>query len=75
MKNKDAKINKDFGNYIRRARSLQGLSQVKLANLSGIPTHSIIRIENSQYGTSLASAKQLSNALGIPLNEIIKEIE
>ncbi|MGI5872656.1 MAG: helix-turn-helix transcriptional regulator, partial [Bacillota bacterium] len=44
-----------------------GLSQQKLADKSGVPKTTIVRIENGN-NTSIDTLTKLANALGRPLN-------
>ncbi|KRK46849.1 transcriptional regulator [Secundilactobacillus kimchicus JCM 15530] len=49
------------------AREEAGLSQQKLADKSGVPKTTIVRIENG-HNTSIDTLTKLANALGRPLN-------
>ncbi|MEN2316340.1 helix-turn-helix transcriptional regulator [Lacticaseibacillus paracasei] len=49
------------------AREEAGLSQQKLADKSGVPKTTIVRIENGN-NTSIDTLTKLANALGRPLN-------
>lgn len=52
------------GESVRIIRELQGLSQVQLAKLCGIPQTTISSIENSRVNLGVERAKVLALALG-----------
>ncbi len=52
------------GESVRIVRELQGLSQVQLAKLCGIPQTTISSIENSRVNLGVERAKVLALALG-----------
>lgn len=52
------------GESVRIVRELQGLSQVQLAKLCGIPQSTISSIENSRVNLGVERAKVLALALG-----------
>jgi transcriptional regulator with XRE-family HTH domain len=64
-----------FGHVLRRQREARGISQRKLADMSG---HNLIflgLIERGSHNASLALAEDLARALGMSLGEIIREAE
>jgi len=60
-----------FGNRIKNVREFQGISQVKLAKLTGIMREQISRIENGQVNPTLETIAKLSGAFGMPLSELV----
>lgn len=52
------------GESVRIIRELQGLSQVQLADLCGIPQTTISAIENGRVNLGVERAKALARALG-----------
>lgn len=62
-----------FGQAVRRHRKALGLSQEALAELAGCDRQSVNRIENAAYSPSLDRAWRLADALGVPLEYLIRE--
>ena len=57
---------------IRWLRQLRGLSQSKLADLSGLSRRMIVAIESDEANVSLSSLDRLAAALGVSLTETIR---
>jgi transcriptional regulator with XRE-family HTH domain len=57
-------VDVSVGESVRIIRELQGLSQNKLAELTGIPQSTISAIENDRINLGIERAKVLSRALG-----------
>jgi len=51
-----------------RARNQKGLTQAKLARITGISQAHISRIENGKYNPSLKQLKRLAEGLGTELH-------
>ena len=64
-----------FGVVLRRHREARGLSQSKLAQLSGHDLLFIGALERGLYNASLALADDLARVLGTPLGKMIAEAE
>ena len=56
-------VDVSVGESVRIIRELQGLSQVELARLSGIPQSTISGIENDRIRIGIERAKMLARAL------------
>lgn len=57
---------------LKEIRLAQGLSVPKLVELSGVPRRTIQEIENRD-DCRVSTAIQLSNALGVTLDELCRE--
>jgi transcriptional regulator with XRE-family HTH domain len=68
-------ISKSFGRAVRKKREALGLSQEKLADLAGIHRTYVSSIELGKVRLGLDIAKQVADALMIPLWELISEAE
>lgn len=64
-----------FGESVRRQRESQGLSQEKLADLCGVHRTYIGGIERGERNPTLKTMIKISNALGVPLSEMIRTME
>ena len=69
------KIQKKFGAAVRRHREAVGLSQEAFADQAGIHRTYVSAIELGKVQTSIVIAYKLTQALGIPLSRIWREIE
>lgn len=56
---------------VRQFRALMGLSQVQLAEKSGLSRRMIIHIESGESNVSLASLYQVAVALNVPFTRIV----
>ena len=54
-----------FGSNVRRYRELKGISQEKLAEMSGLHRTYISDIERFQRSISLSNVQKIADALGI----------
>jgi transcriptional regulator with XRE-family HTH domain len=70
-----SKIAELFGAAVRRYREKSKLSQEEFADKAGIHRTYVSSIELGKVQVSIAVAHQLSEALGVPLSKIWKEIE
>ena len=64
-----------FGGLVRRLRLEQGLSQERLAELSGLHRNYIGAIERAEQTPSIVSADRLAKALGTTLADVFTELE
>jgi DNA-binding XRE family transcriptional regulator len=55
---------------IRKARKAAGLTQVELAERSGIPQSHISRLENGEHSPSAQTLKRLAQALNVPYEDL-----
>tara|TARA_R110002049_G_scaffold38978_6_gene120469 strand:- start:83417 stop:83659 length:243 start_codon:yes stop_codon:yes gene_type:complete len=61
----------DLGNHIRKVRKKQGYTQERLANEINVDISQISRIERGILNTSISTIKAISDALGVPLKELL----
>lgn len=64
-----------FGRAVRRHREKRGVSQEAFAILAGIHRTYVSSIERGKVRISIGIAKQLADALEIPLSRIWRDIE
>ena len=57
-----------IGSRIKELRDLQGMSQGRLAELTGLNIPNISRIENGKYSTGLDILANIAEALGAELD-------
>lgn len=58
---------------LRALREEQGLSLRKLAERSGVHYMNLFKIENGDVDPQLSTLMKLCNALGVPLNDLVKQ--
>ena len=59
---------------LKIAREAAGLTQDQLAEKAGTTTRTIIRIEGmGVYSPSVATAKRLADALGVTVDDLLRE--
>ena len=65
------------GDVLRRRRQIMGLTQRALAEKSGVNALTICRIEKGrdEDGIFLSTARKLTEALGMTLDELVAERE
>ena len=68
-------LSKRFGEIVRRLRLESGLSQERLAELSGLHRNYIGAIERAERTPSIVSADRIARALGITLAGMFAELE
>lgn len=62
-------------NKLREIRKARGMTQIQLANHTGINRVTIARYETDKIWPTLRNAEKLADALGVTLNELIgKEV-
>jgi transcriptional regulator with XRE-family HTH domain len=59
----------DVGDRLRKVRQMHGLSQRKLANLSGISNATISQVEHGKTNVSLGALKQILEAIPMSVGE------
>ena len=59
------------GSKLKSARILRGLTQVQLAAAIGVHPISISQYERGVIEPSLAAARRLAMALGVPIEELL----
>jgi len=63
-----------FGKRVREARQAKGLSQMALADLLGVTTTYIGRIERGERSPSLPTIARLAKTLETSVSELCREI-
>lgn len=63
------------GQQLRTIRTVRGISQEKLAEKVNMQSNTIHRYENAEQRMNLMTANDLSDALGIPLNALVPDVE
>ena len=58
---------------IAEARKSKGFSQDQLAAAAGISRITVARLESGKYSPTLKTLVRLSDALGVPVNELIEK--
>lgn len=69
-----SEIAKSVGQRIRNYRNQLGLSQEKLAELSGCHPTYIGQIERGEKNATLESIEKIASALNIPLSKLFEKI-
>ncbi|MBU1094407.1 MAG: Dam family site-specific DNA-(adenine-N6)-methyltransferase [Firmicutes bacterium] len=64
-------LQKKFGERVKSIRMLQGISQIRLTELTGIVREQISRIENGQINPTLETIAKLSIAFNVTLSELM----
>ena len=64
-----------FGEMVRRTRLARGLSQERLAELSGLHRNYIGAVERAERTPSIVQADRLARALGTTLAGLFAEVE
>lgn len=62
---------KKVGKFIANCRKEKGLTQLQLAEKLGVTYKTISRWENANYMPDLSLLQQLSNILGVSINELL----
>lgn len=68
-------IAKAIGQRIRNYRNQLGLSQEKLAELSGCHPTYIGQIERGEKNATLESIEKISSALSVPLSKLFEKLD
>lgn len=68
-------ILKKFGLTVRRIRASKGISQEAFADLCNLHRTYISDVELGKRNVSLENIEHISNALGLSISELFKEVE
>lgn len=63
----------DYGKRIKEIREKIGMTQTELSNKSGISQEHISRLENDRFTFNVKTADKLAQALGVTLNDLMRE--
>ncbi|HEY0248712.1 MAG TPA: helix-turn-helix transcriptional regulator [Gryllotalpicola sp.] len=63
-----------FGEQLRQARLERGITQEELANLTGMHSSNVGRIERGAANPSLSTMARLAHALGTDLGELLRGV-
>jgi transcriptional regulator with XRE-family HTH domain len=66
-----ATIKKKFGVHLFQLRNAAGMTQSRLAEITGLSVDSISRIERGERAPSLESIEKISNALKVRSSELL----
>ena len=72
---KKEKININFGNKLRKLRENNGYKQYDFAIDCDISEAYYGRIERGEFSPSLKIINKIAKTLGIPISELVKEID
>lgn len=72
-KNKD--LEKQFGNLIKSTRLEKGISQEKLAELSGLDRSYVSELERGEKTASIRTIFKLANGLSVEAYQLLKKIK
>ena len=64
-----------IGTVLRQARTAQGLTIAEVAELAGLSSGMVSKIENGQVATSLDSLARLTSALGLTLSQLFRDYD
>ena len=64
-----------FGNRLRNLRQAQGMSQEKLAELSGLHRTYVGDVERGERNISLINLETLARALQISLSSLVEDVD
>lgn len=64
-----------LGENIKLYRKKQKLTQVQLADKANISRSYLADVENNRYNPSVDTLKNISNALGVNINELLSDNE
>lgn len=63
---------KALGLRVRKIRKDKGISMYRLTKITGKTDSSILRLERGEISASLFYLSEISNGLGVPLEELVK---
>lgn len=63
---------REFGARVREIRQEQGLTQVELAEISGLHRVTVAKIETGQLDVQLSTVHRLAGGMGLPVSELLR---
>jgi len=66
------KISEQFGNNLKRIRTIKKMSQGDIARALEVDRGYISNIENGKKNPTLATVAKIANALGVSADELLK---
>lgn len=69
----DREFFKSVGARLKAERTSAGLTQAKLAEKAGVSPNFIARLERGELGMSLLTARKLSQAFGVGVDDLLLE--
>lgn len=69
------KLQKNFGEYLRKIRKAKGISAAELARRCFMETSNLARIEMGRMNPSLYILKKLCEGLEIKIGELLKDFD
>ncbi|PRP97671.1 HTH-type transcriptional regulator PuuR [Enhygromyxa salina] len=64
-----------FGHHVRRLRKARGLTQERLAELSGLAVDTIRRLERDEFSPSLNTMRKLAGGLDLPMSTLFEALD
>jgi transcriptional regulator with XRE-family HTH domain len=61
------------GENIKRLREAKNMTQEELAQILGVTSSNISQIESGDRGLNIAKARKLAQALGVTIDELVRE--
>ncbi len=76
MKKKNKNVQREkFQELLKRIRQDKGIRQIELAEKLGVPQSFISKYESGDRQLDILELRQVCQAIGIPLQEFIRELE
>ena len=63
---------KKLGENLKRIRTGKGVTQIEIAKKLAVNRSFVSNIENGKTNPTLSTITNLANALGVPVNELLK---
>ncbi len=63
---------KKLGENLKRIRTRKGVTQIEIAKKLAVNRSFVSNIENGKTNPTLSTITNLANALGVPVNELLK---
>lgn len=63
---------KKLGENLKKIRTKKDITQIEIARTLGVDRSFVSNIENGKANPTLSTITNLANALGVPVNELLK---